>query len=127
MRAFCSNLGVPIYRSVNYDPLDAPPEAWQNETTMACIPEYPCQRDGWYQLPEILKVWLPEPKGWSSHTTHWDDMVMAQMGGATVLEKHFKLSNNDAEAHWSLNPDQFGVMVNVLRTMERKWKQSNTE
>lgn len=77
---------------------------------MACIPEYP---SGKFLMPIYMN-----DRGWSSHTDHWLDCIIAVSRGAIVIEKHIKFIANDYEAGWSLYPDQFQQMVKDIRWVE---------
>ena len=42
------------------------------------------------------------------------DVYMAAMAGAKVIEKHFKLSDDDLEAKWSLDMFEWMAMERML-------------
>lgn len=89
----------------------------EDETLLACDDRYPAPDvpDGYFngRFGED-----GEPDGWSSHTRGWEDVIAAVRAGATVIEKHLKLSDEDPEAEWSLNPQQFAEMVKQIREAE---------
>lgn len=76
---------------------------------MACVPEYPVTN---------LKIGDLRGEGWSSHTDHWLDVVVAVTMGAIVVEKHLAFDPHDPEAKWSLLPGQFSQMVSDVRWVE---------
>jgi len=120
LRVMCRRSGLPLMRSVVWGAKTRVMSA-AGEMTLACIPEYPTREDhpGLSNM-SALSLFLPEPYGWSSHTLGWFDVVEAVEAGATVIEKHLKLSNEDPEAAWSLFPDEFGRMVEDIRNAERR-------
>ena len=79
---------------------------------MACIPEYPAEN---IRIPDALSLY---GGGWSSHSDHWLDVVMAISRGAVVVEKHIKFLANNYEAGWSLYPNEFQQMVKDIRWVE---------
>lgn len=102
-----------IIRSVLW-PLIEPVDRREREVTLACVPRYPTVLSrGLFQSIENLNM-LPEPYGWSSHTTGVEDCLRAVHNGAQVIEKHFALAEDDLEAGWSLLPDDFALMAGVL-------------
>ena len=82
------------------------------------IPLFAIQRYAtpmWYamfrvlQAPHIMRCvnhW-----GWSSHTTGILDCLLAAKLGASVIEKHLRLSPDDIEAGWSLSVAEFRRMA----------------
>ena len=120
LRMLCRRSGLPLMRSVSWGPGTRVLSA-AGEMTLACIPEYPTREDhpGLSNM-NALSLFLPEPYGWSSHTLGWRDVIEAVECGATVIEKHLKLSDEDAEAAWSLDPDDFARMVEDIRRAERR-------
>jgi pseudaminic acid synthase len=58
--------------------------------------------------------------GLSDHTLGWTVPVAAVALGASIVEKHLTLSRADGgpDAGFSLEPDEFGAMVEALRTVE---------
>lgn len=61
------------------------------------------------------------PVGLSDHTSGSAVAVAAAALGATIIEKHFTLSRADGgpDAFFSMQPDEFGLMVRDIRTAER--------
>ena len=55
--------------------------------------------------------------GWSSHTNGILDCVLAAKLGASVIEKHLRLSPGDAEAGWSLPVAEFRRMAERIGMM----------
>ena len=82
------------------------------EILLACVPEYPSSN---FRIPRCLTgtIW-----GWSSHTNHWLDCLIAVSRGAVVVEKHITFSANDYETGWSLYPNEFQQMVKDIRWVE---------
>lgn len=116
----CRRSGLPLIRSVVWG-VRTQFMPHSGEMTLACIPEYPTREDhpGLANM-NTLPLFLPEPYGWSSHTLGWRDVVEAVQMGATVIEKHMKLSPTDPEAAWSLFPEEFGRMVEDIREAEKR-------
>jgi sialic acid synthase SpsE len=120
LRFRCRELDIPVLRSVRWPAVSTESRSWLGETTLGCIPEYPVSDDhsaliSLRGLPDLLSF----PYGWSSHTRGWEDVIAAVRAGATVIEKHLKLSDEDPEAEWSLNPQQFAEMVKQIREAEK--------
>jgi len=84
----------------------------QKVTYLACVPQYP-------SVDPLVPGGNDQDWGWSSHTADWLDCLLAVSQGACVVEKHFKLSDADYEAGWSLDPAQFRQMVKDIRRVER--------
>ena len=83
---------------------------------MACVPVYPSL--GLDNLGnQFLSDFLPSPYGWSSHTPHWADCLAAVRSGATVIEKHLALDDEDEERRWSLTASVMAEMVTALRAV----------
>ena len=119
LRLLCFSKRLPIFRSVSWRPRFQS-AAWPGETTLGCMAEYPTPDDhpALLLLPKLASI-LSAPFGWSSHTRGWEDVLAAVRAGATVIEKHLKLSDADPEAAWSLNPAQFAEMVKQIREAEK--------
>lgn len=77
---------------------------------IACVPQYPA---GNIKIPNDLTY-----EGWSSHTNHWLDCLIAVSRGAIVVEKHIGFSKDDYEMGWSLYPNEFEQMVKDIRWVE---------
>jgi len=110
----CVSSRLPLIRS--YDALTHRYiDSWNLDedrfTLMACIPQYPATD---FKLPTSTLL----GRGWSSHTDHWTDCIMAVARGVRVIEKHISFSTLDPEARWSLAPDEFAVMVEQVRWAE---------
>jgi sialic acid synthase SpsE len=108
--------GLRVIRSVDW--AGSEPQRYANETLLGCVPEYPTKTI--WGLPLNRLGDLGGEYGWSSHTTHWIDVLDAVQNGATVIEKHFAMSENDPEAEWSLFPEQFKTMVEEIRRIESR-------
>jgi len=59
--------------------------------------------------------------GISDHTLGWEIAVAAVASGARIVEKHFILNrkNGGPDAHFSIEPDEFGMMVKAIRNVEK--------
>ena len=106
-----------IFRSINFEQVVAYEPRMPREITLGCIPKYPTSVTN--KLLDSIEQklsygYLPEPFGWSSHTIGYDDLVVAATWGAKVIEKHFKLSENDLEAKWSLDMYEWMTMERIL-------------
>ena len=104
----------PIYRSVSRHKLDEF-MLLRQFTTLFAIQKYPASLMSsvwslalWSRFAkcELLPAW-----GWSSHTRGWLDCWLAALLGASVIEKHLRLSPDDAEAGWSLPMSEFRRMA----------------
>ena len=82
---------------------------------LSCWPEYPT---GGNRPIIILDDNKGHFEGWSSHTEHWIDCIVAAARHTSILEKHIKFLANDYEAGWSLYPNEFQQMVKDIRWME---------
>lgn len=80
---------------------------------MVCDPQYPSN-----SAPSALEMTAYGKRGWSSHTNHWLDVIVAVSHGAIIVEKHIKFTADDYEAGWSLYPEQFQQMVKDIRWVE---------
>jgi len=83
---------------------------FNNTIPMLCVPQYPAES---FIVPYTMNGF-----GWSSHTSHYKDILLAVHAGACVVEKHVKFDKNDPEAGWSLYPDEFEEMVKDIRWVE---------
>lgn len=106
--------GLPVYTSFRWG-INGP--AWMREiatgeTPLACIASYPTAE--WGGIEQTTR-WLGKSWGWSSHTSHYQDVLEAVAAGATVVEKHLALSPDDPEAAWSLLPQQMKEMVDAIK------------
>ncbi len=77
---------------------------------MACIPEYPSHK---FIIPNDVYG-----GGWSSHTDHWLDCIVAVSRSAVIIEKHIGFAKDDYEMGWSLYPNEFQQMVKDIRWVE---------
>lgn len=105
----------PVYRSL---PVRALEPGWAIgvlEHALGCVSMYPTPSS---DAADALGG-LPTGWGWSSHTTGYEDCMVAARFGAPVIEKHFKLAGveagEQAEASWSLFPWDFARMVEECR------------
>jgi sialic acid synthase SpsE len=118
---------LPIYKSVDircyqkYEMKNEKPRTLFNEILLGCIPEYPYDNP---KAPEGLTR-FPKPYGWSSHSSDWhNDIETAIYMGATIIERHLKLSDDDPEAEWSSNPEEFKAVTDKIKQIlkERRSK-----
>lgn len=96
-----------------------PPWKWIDEPSVGsvhCIAEYPATSSP--KLHEIDCCNSEKPHGFSSHYQSWRVPAAAALRGAQFIEAHFKLSDQDPEAAWSLSADDFGKMVKQIREFE---------
>lgn len=110
----CVSSRLPVIRS--YDALKHPYiDSWNLEedyfTIMACIPQYPAEG---FRFPTSTLL----GRGWSSHTSHWNDVIGAVYRGAMAIEKHIRFSMNDYESGWSLSVHDFRDMVKDINWAE---------
>ncbi len=115
---FANVIGLPVYRSIDIRPYQRhgmkheSPRTLFNETLFGCVPEYPYDGN---KAPEGLNR-FPKPYGWSSHSSDWRiDIPSAIYMGAEVIERHFCLNDEDPEAGWSSNPQEFKAMTDKIR------------
>jgi sialic acid synthase SpsE len=110
----CADTGLPTFTSI---PLGLEVQPWRdrrpNETFLACIPQYPTLD---WQVEGALAIFRRKQPawGWSSHTPHYQDVMMAVAAGATVVEKHLMFTPMDPEAAWSLSCEDFWRMVDAI-------------
>lgn len=95
---------------------------WDNDLALLqCTSEYPCQYDhvGLNLIKELGDKYL-YPVGLSDHTDTIFIPIAAVALGATVIEKHFTLTNDidTPDAKFSLTPDKFKQMVEGIRAVE---------
>ncbi len=106
-----------IYRSVNFEQLTSYEPRLPREVTLGCIPRYPTTFTPKLKRPmadKLTNKYLPEPWGWSSHSILFDDVYLAVINGASVIEKHFKESDSDIEAKWSIDMWEWMAMERIL-------------
>jgi sialic acid synthase SpsE len=109
----CADTGLPTFTSI---PLGLKVQPWRdrrpNETFLGCIPQYPVVD---WPAYDPFAHFRPQPSwGWSSHTPHYQDVLMAVAAGATVIEKHLMFTPTDPEAAWSLSCEDFRRMVDAI-------------
>ena len=84
--------------------------------TLHTTPEYPCP-------PENTNLkWLKEIDGFSDHTVGSQAGCMAIALGATIIEKHFRLTEFDDGPDvgpWACYPDDLESYFNDIKTAER--------
>jgi sialic acid synthase SpsE len=91
-------------------------------TTLFAVQSYPAP-----MLESILKLarfaWRCRERGyrwgWSSHTRGDLDCRLATRLGASVIEKHLCLSDDDLEAGHALRVDKFRAMARCIRGVDR--------
>lgn len=87
------------------------PKSWiDNRLDMACTPQYPTDK------PIIPRNMMG--MGYSSHTKHWKDVLIAVSRGSVAIEKHIGFGVDDPEIGWSLYDDEFKTMVEDIRWAE---------
>lgn len=106
-----------IFRSINFERVVAYEPRMSREVTLGCIPRYPTSVTS--KLLDLIEEklsygYLSAPFGWSSHTIGMDDVIVAVSWGAQAIEKHFKLSEKDLEAKWSLDQFEWQTMERIL-------------
>ena len=107
----CVLSGIPVIESYDVRITGrAFPKLNINLMMMACWPQYPAES---VIIPRYLSS-----EGWSSHTSHYKDCLIAVSRGAVAIEKHFALDENDFERGWSLMPSEFAEMVKDIRWVE---------
>ena len=84
---------------------------FRREVTLACVPDYPTSVERALGLLGNPAELLLGPWGWSSHTTSGWDCVTAAGLGASVVEKHLRLSPDDLENDWSVSGEHLGAIV----------------
>jgi sialic acid synthase SpsE len=111
-----SDTGLPVYTSfpLHHFRLDRRRPLLAGEMPLVCIAEYPTLE--WAIEAESFE-WFGNQTGWgwSSHTSHYQDVLQAVHSGATVIEKHFALASDDPEAAWSLLPEGFKEMCDAIK------------
>lgn len=109
---WCDDTGLPVIYSFDCNHSNGHlPFRMSNALKMACIPEYPTPH------PKVMNALAG--LGWSSHTDHWLDCVVAVARNAAVIEKHISFHVGDPEADWSLDMFRFRQMVNDIRWAEK--------
>lgn len=97
---------LPVWRSTD------PDKSFGN---VCCVCEYPADK----HHPRLSTVGGQHGyKGYSSHYTDWRIPAAAALRGAEYIEAHFKLSDDDPEAPWSLCWADFEKMVKQIRLYE---------
>lgn len=91
-------------------------------TLLKCTSEYPAQPENanLLTIPD-MKSRFGTKVGLSDHTLGIEAPIVAVTLGATVVEKHFILDKSigGADAHFSLDKQEFKQMVDVIRTTEK--------
>ena len=85
-----------------------------NHALLHCVSKYPnedksCYLENIRYLQSVLKC----PVGYSDHTNDIKTALIANILGAKIIEKHFKLGENHkcVDAKVSITPSQFGNLV----------------
>ena len=112
--------GIPLYRSVS----DLMRVIWDLPTIthLYTVQTYPLTMHAAFLAVLRAALWFRQHGaawGWSSHTRGTADVLLAVALGATVIEKHLRLSPTDSEAGHSLTVAQFARMSSVIRKIER--------
>lgn len=91
-------------------------------TVLQCTSEYPCppERVGLNVMFE-MRARYGTPVGLSDHTLATSVPIAAVALGARVIEKHLTFSRRmyGSDAKYSLEPSEFALMVEGIRTVER--------
>lgn len=90
-------------------------------TLFQCNTAYPTPfADANLGVIDLFKKKFSINVGYSDHTLGIEASIAAVSLGASVIEKHFTLSNNDKgpDHKASLNPEDFKKMVNAIRNIE---------
>lgn len=84
-----------------------------------CVSKYPARYDD-FDL-DVFSVIDPLYDGISDHSLGSDISIAAVAMGAEIVEKHFTLDrgNGSADAAFSMEPEEFGHMVDGIRGIER--------
>ena len=93
-----------------------------NLTVLQCTSEYPCPADqsGLNVLSEIKSRYKNIKVGYSDHTMGVAIPIAAVVLGATVIEKHFTLSQKmyGSDAMNSIEPEEFKRLVDEIRKID---------
>ena len=112
----CQDTGLPFYTSI---PLGTEVQPWRdrrpNETFLGCLAQYPVV--DWPAYDPFAHFRSQPAWGWSSHTPHYQDVLMAVAAGATVIEKHLMFNDSDPEAAWSLTCAEFRSMSDEIKQL----------
>ncbi|PSG90268.1 pseudaminic acid synthase [Aurantibacter aestuarii] len=91
-------------------------------TILKCTSAYPAEPEdaNLLTIPDIVNRFKVK-SGLSDHTLGTETPVVAVALGATVIEKHFILDKSigGADAHFSLDEQEFTQMVNAVRLTEK--------
>lgn len=91
-------------------------------TVLQCTSEYPCppEQAGINVLSELKSRYKDIAIGYSDHTMCVAIAIAAVINGATVLEKHFTLSQKmyGSDAVNSTEPEEFKKLVDEIRILE---------
>jgi N-acetylneuraminate synthase len=107
-----------IERAVNW----LSDQGCEDLTVLHCVSDYPTTPDQVnMRFMDTLEAAFETRVGFSDHTTGIHIPVMAVSRGATVIEKHLTLDREmEGPDHFaSLEPEQFGEMVNAIRDVEK--------
>ena len=89
---------------------------------LKCTAAYPAKKEdaNLLTIPDIVNRFKVK-SGLSDHTLGTEAPVVAVALGATVIEKHFILDKSigGADAHFSLDEQEFTQMVNAVRLAEK--------
>jgi N,N'-diacetyllegionaminate synthase len=91
-------------------------------SVMHCISDYPAKIDNIHlNLIPFFKKFFQVPVGFSDHSLGTEASIISVAYGATVVEKHFTLdkSMNGPDHHFSLNPEEFKLLVSGIRFAEK--------
>ncbi len=110
---------MPVLRSFDATNDDTKFEDWypyyKNLLHLSCTPDYPSEK------PKISGFTANNgtlSNGFSSHTSHWIDCLIAVSRHDPIIEKHISFHANDPERGWSLDPQSFKAMVKDISWVE---------
>lgn len=94
-------------------------------TLLYCVSSYPCKEEelNLKTLEDMKKFKVPV--GFSNHYPFLSSAVIAVALGATVIESHIKLDNENPDASFSMFPDKFAAMIDACRHTEIKLGEVN--
>ena len=125
----CAKTGIPIILSSGMSTIEEIDNALEDlkgaeVSILHCVSNYPT-KDQDVNLSNITMLknrYKNNIVGFSSHTKSFELEIAARSLGAVIFEKHFTLNKKDpllAEHHISLEPDEFSLMVNGIRRVEK--------
>ncbi len=122
---------LPIILSTGMASLDMIFDAWgalcnrglpKNITILHCTSSYPCAPEdaNLAAIPELRRIFRRAAGiGWSDHTLSWTLPAVAVGLGVAMIEKHITRGGDGPDHKASLNPAEFGEMVQRVREAEK--------